>query len=119
MKLYDYNPTLVGKRIQQFRKAKGYTQAGLAEIIEINTKNVSRLENGTMGLSLTTLVALCSALEVYADYILFGNKENNSHNTAMVLLSKLSQQKQIQNAAKNCLFFTVLDFFIFLFIFSL
>ena len=96
MKICDYNPVLAGKRIQQIRKAKGYTQADLAEIIEINTKNVSRLENGTMGLSLPTLIALCSALQISADYILFGNQENNLQNTATVLLSKLSEQKQIQ-----------------------
>ena len=96
MKICDYNSALAGKRIQQIRKAKGYTQADLAEIIEINTKNVSRLENGTMGLSLPTLIALCSALQISADYILFGNQENNLQNTATVLLSKLSEQKQIQ-----------------------
>lgn len=96
MKICNYDPVLAGKRIQQFRKAKGYTQADLAEIIEMNTKNVSRLENGTMGLSLPTLIALCVTLDASADYILFGNQGKNLQNTATVLISKLNEQKQIQ-----------------------
>lgn len=96
MKICNYDLALAGKRIQQFRKAKGYTQADLAEIIDMNTKNVSRLENGTMGLSLPTLMALCITLEVSADYILFGNQGKDLQNTATVLLSKLPEQKQLQ-----------------------
>ena len=96
MELSYYDMILAGKRIQQARKAKGYTQESLAELITMNPKNVSRLENGTMGLSLSTLVALSRALEVSADYILFGNNGVNLNNTATLLLSKLPEKKQIQ-----------------------
>ena len=96
MELSYYDMILAGKRIQQARKAKGYTQESLAELITMNPKNVSRLENGTMGLSLSTLVALSRALEISADYILFGNDSNKLNNTATLLLSKLPEKKQIQ-----------------------
>ena len=42
----NYDAVLAGKRIQKARNAKGYTQEALAEMIDMNTKNVSRLENG-------------------------------------------------------------------------
>ena len=96
MELSYYDMILAGKRIQQSRKAMGYTQESLAELITMNPKNVSRLENGTMGLSLSTLVALSRALEVSTDYILFGNDSGKLNNTATLLLSKLPEEKQIQ-----------------------
>ena len=96
VELSYYDMILAGKRIQQSRKAKGYTQESLAELITMNPKNVSRLENGTMGLSLSTLVALSRVLEVSTDYILFGNDSAKLNNTATLLLSKLPEKKQIQ-----------------------
>ena len=92
----NYDAVLAGKRIQKARNAKGYTQEALAEMIDMNTKNVSRLENGTMGLSVFTLISLCNSLDVSADYILFGITEGNEKNTAMLLLSKLPEDKQVQ-----------------------
>ena len=87
---------LAGKRIQQARKAKGYTQEVLSEIIMMSSKNLSCLERGTTGLSLSTLVALSRVLEVSTDYILFGNDSAKLNNTATLLLSKLPEEKQIQ-----------------------
>lgn len=96
MELSYYDMVLAGKRIQQARKAKGYTQEVLSEIIMMSSKNLSCLERGTTGLSLSTLVALSRALEVSTDYILFGNDNEKLNNTATLLLSKLPEEKQIQ-----------------------
>ncbi len=96
MELSYYDMILAGKRIQQARKAKGYTQEVLSEIIMMSSKNLSCLERGTTGLSLSTLVALSRALEVSTDYILFGNDNEKLNNTATLLLSKLPEEKQIQ-----------------------
>lgn len=96
VELNYYDMILAGKRIQQARKAKGYTQEVLSEIIMMSSKNLSCLERGTTGLSLSTLVALSRALEVSTDYILFGNDSGKLNNTATLLLSKLPEKKQIQ-----------------------
>ena len=88
---YDFEP--IGKRVRQARKAKRYTQAELAEIINMSAKNLSSLERGATGISIPTLMALCKALETSCDYILFGN--NNSQQTTInTLLSKLPENKQ-------------------------
>lgn len=73
MKINNYDFESIGKRVQQARKTKRYTQAELAEIIDMSAKNLSSLERGTTGISIPTLMALCKALDTSSDYILFGN----------------------------------------------
>ena len=92
----DYDLAKIGNRIKRARNIKGYTQEDLAEIIDINTKNISRLENGNMGLSVPTLIALCSALEVSADYLLFDNTENMTKTTQAIISSQLSEENKLQ-----------------------
>lgn len=91
--LYDYG--LIGERIRQARKAQRYTQAEVAEMINMSSKNFSQLERGATGLSLATLIALCKSLDVSADYILFGMEENRQNNTVTKLLSKLDEKEQL------------------------
>ena len=96
MKLKNYDYGLMGRRVQQARKAKRYTQAELAEIINMSSKNLSQLERGMTGISIPTLISLCQALNISADYILFGESKERPNGTASVLLSKLSEEKQLQ-----------------------
>ena len=94
MKINNYNFESIGKRVQQARKAKRYTQAELSEIIGMSAKNLSSLERGTTGISIPTLMALCKALETSSDYILFGNDCNTHQSPLNTLLSKLPEDKQ-------------------------
>lgn len=96
MKINNCDFDFVGKRIQSARKAKGYTQEVLAEKIDMSPQNLSCLERGLIGMSISALIALCDALDVSADYILFGDEAKNHQNTAGILLSKLPEQKRIQ-----------------------
>ncbi len=91
--LYDFG--FIGKRVSQARKTKRYTQAELAELINMSVKNVSRLEHGIMGMSLPTLMSICNTLDVSADYILFGIKNTEQDNPITIMLSELSEQEQL------------------------
>lgn len=95
MKLKKYDYGFIGKRIQQARKAKHYTQEALAEKIDMSAKNLSQLECGMTGLSIPTLILLYNVLDISADYILFGNNEHQS-NAISHLLSELPEKKQLQ-----------------------
>lgn len=95
MKINPYDYGLMGKRVQQARKAKRYTQAEVAEMINMSSKNLSQLERGMTGISLSTLISICKVLDVSADYILFGNKNENQNNAVNIMLSELSEQEQI------------------------
>ena len=49
---------ILGKRIKELRKSKGYTQEYLAEKLNIETRQLSKLETGKHYPSFETIVAL-------------------------------------------------------------
>jgi transcriptional regulator with XRE-family HTH domain len=53
-----------GQRIKQLRAEKGFTQIALANILDIEKSNLSRLESGRKNPKLTTLINLANALGV-------------------------------------------------------
>ena len=63
----------IGARCKQARIAAGYTQEQLAEAIDTSTQFLSDAERGVTGMSLTTIMKLCTVLSVSSDFILFGN----------------------------------------------
>lgn len=64
----DY--TAIGKRIRYIRMEKGLTQEKIAEMADVSTNYVSRIELGNAKFSLSVLVGLSKALDVSTDYIL-------------------------------------------------
>lgn len=55
---------LLGARIKELRKLKGYTQAKLAELIEIDAKHLSKIEVGSSYPSLYNLEKITKALDI-------------------------------------------------------
>ena len=62
----------IGKRITELRKSMNMTKKDFAKIIGISSQYLGRVEAGIHGLSLDSMMALCQATNVSADYILFG-----------------------------------------------
>lgn len=71
----------IGNRIKKYRKQKGFTQAQLAEIIDISTIHMSHLETGSVATSLECMIKVCNALEVSPDDLLIGEFELNNNAT--------------------------------------
>lgn len=85
----------LGKRIQQLRKHKKFTQDTLAEFIGIDPKNVSRIENGNSYPSPETLVSIAKALDVEI-YELFVFKEQIPYEKMKEeIISALSDNKKV------------------------
>lgn len=57
------NLQLFGKRIQELRKAKSLTQEKLAEIIGLDSKQISNLETGNCFTTMATLEKLAEIFE--------------------------------------------------------
>ena len=95
MKIQPYDYGLMGERVKQARKAKRFTQAQVAETINMSSKNFSQLERGMTGISLSTLISLCKALDVSADYILFGMESSKQKNSISIMLSELTESQQL------------------------
>ena len=68
----------IGARCREARVHAGYTQEQLAEAIDTSTQFLSDAERGVTGMSLLTIIKLCTTLSISSDYILFGEKENTT-----------------------------------------
>lgn len=62
----------IGENVKNIRIMKGLTQQSLAEKLDKSINFISLLENGKTGFSIQTIIDLCSALEVDANFIFKG-----------------------------------------------
>lgn len=60
---------VIGTKIQQARKEKGYTQEYVAEKIEKSVDILRSIENGRSVGSVETLLNICNLLEITLDYV--------------------------------------------------
>ena len=60
---------VIGSRIQEARKNKGYTQDYVAEKIDKSVDTYRGIENGRSVGSLESLLNICNILEITLDYI--------------------------------------------------
>lgn len=84
----------VGRRIRQAREAAGLTQERFSELVGISPQNVSCVERGLAGVSLTVLKKMCQILSVPSDTLLMGgNLGENEVETIAVRLRRLPPEQ--------------------------
>ncbi len=81
-----------GNRIRKRREYLGYTREQLAELADISPYFLSCIECGSKGMSVTTLMKMCDALKLTADYILFGIKEKTGNSELMEIFKNIDPQ---------------------------
>ena len=81
--MIDY--TIIGKRIREFRKRAGLTQAKLAEMAEIETSNISHIERAATKVSLPTLIKIANSLGTTLDELVYGNLDNSAHVSVKII----------------------------------
>lgn len=54
----------LGNRIAYIRRERGLTQAQLAELIDVDPRQISRIERGNIGISFGRILSICGALQV-------------------------------------------------------
>lgn len=59
-----------GIRLKQARKAKGYTQTEIANLMNIPQQNWQRCETGRLDLKMSTIYKICKTLDISADWLL-------------------------------------------------
>ena len=60
---------LIGERLKESRKAAGYTQRQVAEILHMTQQQYSRFENGIYELNYSQIITLCKLYDISADYL--------------------------------------------------
>lgn len=65
----------VGLRVREMREAREMTQEQVAELLGLAASAVSRIESGERGLTAAELAQLAERFGVSADFLLFGERE--------------------------------------------
>lgn len=84
----------IGSRIKAQRRKMGISQEKLAEIVYVTPHYIYEIERGLKAMSLETLINLCAALGLSADYILFGEKQASPSLSEQ--LSSLSEERRLK-----------------------
>lgn len=88
---------VVGSAIARQRKAKGYTQAHLAELMGIEKETVSRIENGVISPTLVRLSQLAKLLDCdMGDF--FKSESDQSKDHALYLAKRMEGLTETQRA---------------------
>jgi len=98
-----YNLNTIGSNLYKVRKAKGLTQAEVAEKSDLSDRTYADIERGNTAMRIDTLLKICTALRITPNEILVENSNieiaeqdifdlikdcsNNEKETALKLLS--------------------------------
>ncbi len=86
----------IGNAIRVAREQAGLTQEQFGELVSLGTKNVSDIERGVAGITVSTLKRICEKLSISSDSILFANNEKNN---VQMLTERLERLTPAQYAA--------------------
>lgn len=85
----------IGSRIKAERKKLGLSQERLAEQVNVTPHYIYEIERGSKAMSLETLMNLCTAMELSADYVLFGIQRQNA-GSVYEKLDQLSDERRLR-----------------------
>lgn len=88
----------IGNRIKKAREMAGLTQDRFAELIGMGTKNISAIERGAVGVSLSSIKKICLVLSISSDDLLF---ENRTENGTSVHKDKLAKPHEIRKSGSS------------------
>lgn len=83
----------IGSQIRLARERAGLTQEQFGEIMSLGTKNVSDIERGVTGITISTLKRVCEKLSISSDVLLFGNQKKNNVQDIMEKLERMPPEQ--------------------------
>lgn len=99
----------IGVRIKNAREAAELTQEKFAELVGLSHKNMSAIERGAVGVSITSLCRICEVLNVSSDSLLFDSVEEISE--AKFLTDRLARLTPAQFAIIKSVFNKLMEAF--------
>lgn len=91
----------IGNEIRIARERAGLTQEQFGEIVSLGTKNVSDIERGVAGITVSTLKRICEKLSISSDLIIFGDKGSNDVEYLADRLSRLPPEQIARRCEKG------------------
>lgn len=93
MEPIDY--CLIGQKIRRARQNLNLSQEQLAEACELSASFLGHIERGTRKMSLETFGALCQALNLTPDYLLYQQTDSTA-NTLTINLDNLATDDPVK-----------------------
>ncbi|MBQ8575442.1 MAG: helix-turn-helix transcriptional regulator [Clostridia bacterium] len=85
----------IGQRIKRIRKENGLTQERLAEMLNISTEHLSRIETGSYRPSLSLIEKVSDIFKIEEQIIMFGNGFDKSNDKELCdKIECLSEEKK-------------------------
>ncbi|WP_027085819.1 helix-turn-helix domain-containing protein [Cohnella panacarvi] len=97
----DYDKKAVGERIRTRRKALNISQEEFAERIGRVPKFCADIERGQTGMSIETMLSICSLLKMSPNHLLLGTSDQTKpHDETELIIAALEQctEKQRKDA---------------------
>ncbi|GIO87060.1 hypothetical protein J25TS5_39920 [Paenibacillus faecis] len=97
----DYDKRAVGERIRSRRKALNLSQDDFAERIGRVPKFCADIERGQVGMSIETMLSICSLLKLSPNQLLLGDSgQPHTHDETKLIIDALNQctEKQRKDA---------------------
>ena len=85
--------TDMGNRIAQRRKELHLTQEGLSELLGLSSQTISCIELGKKAVRPENLARICTQLDVSADYILYGRRNEKQMDDLIIKMAQLPQEE--------------------------
>lgn len=95
--------TTLGEKIRQLRNERGFSQSYLEKKTGVNSKLLSKYENGRIMPTADTLKKIAEGLEISADYLIFDNVPKNgiSQLKDLELFEKFKEVEQLDMENRN------------------
>ncbi len=98
---------ILGARIKEQRKLKGYTREAFAEELSVSTRFLADVENGQVGVSISTLKNISVILDIPTDYLIGITDLDNQNLFRQSAINKLEKidEKHLQqiNTILDCI----------------
>lgn len=95
----------IGERCRKARETAGYTQEQLAEQVGVSTQFLSDAERGVTGMSVATVIKICSILNISADYLLLGQDFSTTNETSLSIYTRVKRlsprERELVEAVAN------------------
>lgn len=89
--MYKIDYKAMGKRIRKRRLEKGFTQAELAEMVEVGESHIGGIERGENICSLDVLASIAEVLELNLDVLVKGINEQNASQAFSEILGEVPE----------------------------
>lgn len=101
----DFDYKVIGQRIKEARRNKGWSQERLSEEVDVTTVYISRIERGSSKINLKRLAQISKALDASVEYLIGGTQTDSPNYLDKELYETLltctpAKQRLIYNIAQ-------------------